>query len=117
MTVKECYDFMGGDYEDVMGRLRKDERVQKFLLKFLDDKSYGLLCSSLEEKNMDEAFRAAHTIKGVCQNLSITNLYHSSSKLSERLRNGQAYGEDIEPLLEQVKADYEKVIDSIGKLA
>ena len=40
MTVKECYDAIGADYEDVMGRLRKDERVQKFVLKLLDDKSY-----------------------------------------------------------------------------
>ena len=33
MTVKECYEAIGADYEDVMGRLRKDERVQKFVLK------------------------------------------------------------------------------------
>ena len=43
MTVKECYEKMGADYDSVMGRLRKDERVQKFLLKFLNDKSYELL--------------------------------------------------------------------------
>ena len=29
MTVKECYEAIGADYEDVMGRLRKDERVEK----------------------------------------------------------------------------------------
>ena len=48
MTVKECYDAMGADYEDVFARLRKDERIQKFLLKVMNDKSYDLLCSSLE---------------------------------------------------------------------
>ena len=47
MTVKECYDAMGADYEDVFARLRKDERIQKFLLKVMNDKSYDLLCSSL----------------------------------------------------------------------
>ena len=30
------------------------------------------LMNSMETGNMDEAFRAAHTLKGVCQNLSIT---------------------------------------------
>ena len=35
MTVKECYDAMGADYEDVFARLRKDERIQKFLLKVI----------------------------------------------------------------------------------
>ena len=64
MTVKECYDAMGADYEDVFARLRKDERIQKFLLKVMNDKSYDLLCSSLESGDMAEAFRAAHTLKG-----------------------------------------------------
>ena len=37
MTVRECYEAMGADYEDVLGRLRKDERIQKFVLKLLND--------------------------------------------------------------------------------
>ena len=65
MTVKECYDAMGADYEDVLGRLRKDERIQKFVLKLLNDKSYELLINSMEAGDMNEAFRAAHTLKGV----------------------------------------------------
>ena len=64
MTLQECYAAMGGNYEDAIGRLRSERLVQKFVLKFLDDGSYHLLCRSLEEKNYPEAFRAAHTIKG-----------------------------------------------------
>ena len=117
MTVKECYSAMGADYDDVMARLRKDERVQKFLLKVLDDKSYDLLLSSVEEKNIAEAFRAAHTLKGVCQNLSLTKLYKSASVLSDVLRDREDYGEDIEPALEQVKQDYNEMIGYIRELA
>ena len=83
MTVRECYEAMGADYEDVLGRLRKDERIQKFVLKLLNDKSYELLMNSMEAGDMTEAFRAAHTLKGVCQNLSITALYHSSAELAK----------------------------------
>ncbi len=117
MTVKECYEKMGADYDSVMGRLRKDERVQKFLLKFLNDKSYELLCSSMEANDMNEAFRAAHTIKGVCQNLSLDPLYESASVLAERLRDGQEYAEDVEILVEQVKKDYTRTIECISELA
>ena len=46
MTVKECYETMGADYDGVVSRLRTDERVRKFLLKVLNDKSYELLCTS-----------------------------------------------------------------------
>ncbi len=117
MTVRECYEAMGADYEDVLGRLRKDERIQKFVLKLLNDKSYELLMNSMEAGDMTEAFRAAHTLKGVCQNLSITALYHSSAELADRLRDGQEYGEDVAPLLEQVKKDYTLAMDCIRQLA
>lgn len=116
MTVKECYDAIGANYEEIMGRLRTEERVKKFLLKVLNDKSYELLTKSVEEGNIEEAFRAAHTIKGVCQNLSLTRLYQSASELSELLRGRQEYGEDIDPVLEKVKEDYAQMIAQIQQL-
>ena len=117
MTVKECYETMGADYDGVVSRLRTDERVRKFLLKVLNDKSYELLCTSLKERNMNEAFRAAHTLKGVCQNLSLDRLYVSSNEMAERLRGGREYGDDIEPMLERVEEDYMLTISCIQQLA
>ena len=116
MTVKECYEAMGANYDDVAGRLRKDERIRKFLLKLPDDKSYDLLLKSLDERNMEEAFRAAHTIKGTCLNLSLTTLYRSASQLSDRLRDRREYDVDIEPLLEQLKKDYTHMLTCIAAL-
>ena len=88
MTLQECYAALEGDYQGVLGRLTSERMVQKFVLKFLNDGSYDLLLRSMAEENWQEAFRAAHTIKGVCQNLDFTRLYRSSSQLSEALRNG-----------------------------
>ena len=88
MTLQECYAALGGDYDEAMGRLRSEKLVQKFVLKFLNDGSYRLLCDSLASGDRDEAFRAAHTLKGVCQNLSLTKLGASSSALAETLRGG-----------------------------
>ena len=111
MTLQECYSAMGGDYADVISRLRSERMVQKFVLKFLADGSYDLLCQSLEAQNYQEAFRAAHTIKGVCQNLSITELGRSSSALTESLRGG--WTPEAAGLAEQVKADYERTVQAI----
>lgn len=116
MTVKECYDIMGADYAEVESRLRKEERIKKFLLKVLDDKSYDLLCNSIEQNNMEEAFRAAHTLKGVSQNLALTTLYQSSSALSEQLRESQQYTKETEALFEQVKKDYAHITETIQNL-
>ena len=116
MTVQECYAAMGADYADVMSRLRTDERITKFLIKVADDKSYALLIDSLNARNMDEAFRAAHTLKGVCMNLSLNKLYSSAAQLTEALRGRTEYGADIEPLIACVKDDYEHTVSCIRTL-
>ena len=64
MTLQELYKAIGADYDEVLGRLRSERLIQKFTLRFPDDGSFDLLCHSLEEGNYEEAFRAAHTIKG-----------------------------------------------------
>ncbi len=111
MTLQECYAALGGDYEDAKGRLRSDRLVQKFVLKFLADGSFDLLCQSLEAGNYEEAFRASHTIKGMCQNLSFTQLQESSTQLTEALRDG--WTPEAAPLVEQVRADYQKTAEAI----
>ena len=112
MTLQECYAAMGGDYEGVMGRLRSERMVQKFVLKFLEDGSFDLLCSSMEAGDLSEAFRAAHPIKGECANLAFSALLKSSSQLTELLRAGDM-GDQAQELFQRVKADYAKTAQAI----
>lgn len=114
MTLKECYIMMGGDYDGVVSRFRNEALVQKFALKFLDDTSYGLLQSSLQAGDNQEAFRAAHTIKGICQNLGFSRLLQSSSDLSEALRAGQ--NGNLTVLIGRVEEDYRQTIAAIRQL-
>ncbi len=116
MTIQECYKEMGADYEEVQGRLRTEERIKKFVLKVLNDKSYNLLCDSIAQQNIEEAFRAAHTLKGISQNLSLTALYHSSSALSEKLK-AKEYDKEAEEMFEQLKKDYAKTVEAIQSLS
>ena len=111
MTLQECYSALGGSYDEVISRLRSERLVQKFVLKFLDDKSMELLKTSMVEETYEEAFRAAHTIKGICQNLSFTRLYESSSALSEALRDG--FRPEAPALAKQVEQDYEETAAAI----
>ena len=116
MTVQECYAAFGGNYDEVVSRLRTDERIARFLRKIVDDGSYQLLCDSVASGNVDEAFRAAHTLKGICGNLSITRFAESSSALTEFLREKRVFNDELQPLLEKVKEDYELTISSILQL-
>lgn len=104
MTLQECYVALGGEYDAVLGRLRSAKMVQKFVLKFLNDPSYEALCRSLEQGDYEEAFRAAHTIKGVCQNLEFTTLYQSSDRLCESMRGGRPPASP--DLFSKVQEDY-----------
>ena len=114
MSLKECYDKMGADYEDVLSRLRSEVLVRKFALKFLDDDSYANLKAAMESGNAPEAFRGAHTLKGVAVNLGFTALYNVSSALTEKLRS-QEY-DNLDGLIADVKKQYDIVIEAIAAL-
>ena len=74
MNLKDCYTAFGGDYEEVMSRLRLEKTVTKFLLKYSEDKSFFMFKEAFARKDYDEALRFIHTLKGICQNLSFTRL-------------------------------------------
>lgn len=111
MTIQECYAALEGDYEEVLGRLYSEALVKKFVGKFLADQSFQLLESSLSAEEYDEAFRAAHTLKGVAQNLSFTKLYRSSHEITEALRTKDyALAAQLFPTVSQ---DYEQTVMAI----
>ena len=119
MQLKECYDVFGGDYESVRQRMPREQMIRKFVLRFLSDPSYELLCSSLESKNYEGAFRAAHSLKGVCQNLGFQRLVMTVSAMTELLRKwneAQIDEEQAQLLFEQVSEDYKLVVETIGQL-
>jgi HPt (histidine-containing phosphotransfer) domain-containing protein len=113
MTLSECYEELGGDYGGVLSRMSSEKLVQKFTLKFLDDKSFDLLKKSLDENQYEEAFRAAHTIKGICQNLGFARLYTSDCALTEALRNKTYDG--IDNLFADTAADYRTTVSAIER--
>lgn len=86
MTIRECYEKMGSDFSGVLSRLGSEALISKFAVKFLNDKSYEELKSACAEGRGEDAFRAAHTLKGVCSNLGFDRLYEVSSALTEKLR-------------------------------
>ena len=102
MTMRECYEAIGGNYEDVLGRLRSEALIRKFTLKFLEDQSYPQLKQALNDKNYEDAFRSAHTLKGVCQNLSFDRLYEVSNELTELLRDRTGEKPGIPEAMEKV---------------
>lgn len=116
MTIKECYEQLGQNYEEVLDRLGSEVILKKFVIKFLDDPSFQMLEDGLKEKNADQAFRAAHTIKGICLNLGFDKLYQASSDLTEQLW-GKDTVEETDDLFLKVKEQYTKLVEVVRKMA
>ena len=116
MTMRECYEAIGGNYENVLGRLHSEALIRKFTFMFLEDQSYLQLKQALNDKNYEDAFRSAHTLKGVCQNLSFDRLYEVSHELTELLRDRTGEQLGIPEAMEKVTKEYEATIEEIKKL-
>lgn len=111
MNLKDCYIKFGGDFDEVLGRLRREQTVQKFVYKFLDDKTFNLFEVYMGNKDYAEALRAVHTLKGICQNLSFTRLFESSSLVTKALKeNDWNKAGDMMP---QLSKDYYEIINVI----
>ena len=114
MTIRECYGELGLDFDAVLSRLVNEKLVQKFALKFLDDPSFQNLKDALDSKDVETAFRAAHTLKGVCLNLGFDNLYKASFDITEKLRGRDTEG--CEELFAKVEKQYNKTAEAIRML-
>lgn len=111
MTMSECYQALGGNYKDVLARFRSEERIAKYIIKFLQDQSFHNLQAALETGDADTAFRAAHTLKGVAQNLGLDQLSNSSVQITEALRTKDL--SQATALFSVVSSDYLLTIQSI----
>ena len=114
MTIQECYEKIGEDYQEILSRFGSEAMVKRFAISFLNDPSFEQLKEWLEENDGEKAFRAAHTLKGVCLNLGFNGLNKLSSELTEKLRGHSTEG--TEPLFEAVKEKYESMIETIREL-
>lgn len=111
MTLQECYEKMGSDYADVLNRLTKEERIAKYVVKFLEDTTFDALCEARKAEDHEAVFRAIHTLKGVSQNLGFSKLYEACHEMTEAVRGGVKLEE--EALFDRVESEYKATISVI----
>ena len=118
MSLEIAYAAMGGDLETVRGRLLTDERIEKLAKIFLQDTSMQTLESALEAGDLPEAYRGAHTLKGVSRDLGFTPLFEAAAALSDALHLDDAgvpaNMEAVPELMPAVRDAYTTVVDAIA---
>ena len=77
----------GADTNDGMTRCMNNEAFYfKLIGKVVEDKNFEALENAVAEKNLDAAFEAAHSLKGVLGNLALTPIYEPVYEITELLR-------------------------------
>ena len=54
MNVKDFYDQIDGDYDDVLERFGDESLVKRFALKFLSDDSFNALDKKINSRDVQE---------------------------------------------------------------
>lgn len=100
LTIDALKSF-GANTEEGLGRcLGKEDFYLRLAGMALNDGNFEKLKTALEAHDLAAAFDAAHALKGVLGNLSLTPLYESASEMTELLRARTET--DYAPLLEQL---------------
>lgn len=111
-TLNDKLAQYGIDYMDAMERMDDDADLYKMLaLKYLTNQAYNDLVAALEVKEFDDAYKAAHTLKGVAGNLSFATLFKAAAAMSEALYEGEYQA--AEKILPDVTSANEKVMQGL----
>lgn len=107
----------GVDAPDALNRLMgREDLLVRFLKEFARDPSYPALLAAVERGDRGEALTAAHTLKGLCGNLSMTELYDLFTRQVALLRGEDWQGAcALLPRIEQARqAALSAIADALG---
>lgn len=110
ITVDKLNSFGANTAEGLARCFGNEALFLKLVMTIPDDAVFDRLKQKLETKDLDGAFDAAHALKGVLGNLSLTPLYEIAVDITEFLRNRTQM--DYSELLTKL---FEKR-DELGKL-
>ncbi len=115
--MREKLEALGVQYDEVLNRfLGKEDFYQRMLKKFLEDKNFEGMEQAVAQKSFKDAFKFAHTIKGLCANLGLNGILEYEMPLTEELRNEPYDEEAITNYLAKTKEEYKKAVDVITAL-
>ncbi|MDE5965658.1 MAG: Hpt domain-containing protein [Lachnospiraceae bacterium] len=110
---KEKLIAAGVELESAMERfMGNEELLIRFLKKFSQDPNFDALKTAMEEQRYEDAFKAAHILKGLCGNLSLNALLEGVSEETELLRHGN-YAEAADKL-PALMEKYEETVEALN---
>ncbi len=114
MELRELYFKLGGSYDELIHRLRHESLIKKYIIRFLDDDTYKLMCEAFLEQDYELAFRLAHSFKGICLNIGLTSLHHDVNEFTELLRHYEQYSlDELSSAYKKMSISYKETLSHI----
>ena len=107
MTIQDLKDFGANTEEGLSRCINNEDFYFRMIRMAVADKSYGALSDAIERKDLDAAFEAAHSLKGILGNLALTPMYNTVAEMTELLRARK--DTDYSPYLEDIMKQHEKL--------
>ena len=86
LTIEGLREY-GADVDEGLKRCMNNQAFYfRMVEKTAGDQTFGRMTAAIEEGRLDEAFEAAHALKGVYGNLALTPLYQPILEITELLR-------------------------------
>ncbi len=118
MTLRELYQTIDGDYDQVMNVLRMEKLLDKHIRKLPANGVVDRLLAAGEKMDSTELFEAAHAMKGVCANLGLKNLSDAASGIAEEYRPGKERklsDDEVKERIAAIRKMYEHITEEIRK--
>ncbi len=98
----------GIDVNDALNRFSgSNELFEKYINKFIGERSYTELVISMEKKDYAAAENAVHSLKGITGSLGMTSLFESSCALLAAFRDKRE--ELFIPLFNEIEFKYAEI--------
>ena len=103
----------GMDVDGLLNRLMGNASlIRLFTQKFIQDKTFEKLTAAFAAGDMAAAEMASHTLKGMCGNLSMTELYRQFTEQTNLIRAGEyAKAEEMMP---EITVCYQRALDGMN---
>ena len=109
MLTLEALNEFGADTESGLSRcLNKEDFYLSLVKKMAESDELDKLEGAIAENNLEAAFNAAHTLKGLAANLSLDPILKPASEMTEHLRNRDAA--DYGTYLEEIRKQWDKFL-------
>lgn len=108
LTIEKLREY-GANVEEGLNRCMNNEAFYlKLVNLFLMKNDFNKLKEAIDNNNLEEGFKAAHALKGVLGNLSLTPLSNIIYEMTELLRN--KVQRDYNEFIINYQKEYDKLV-------